>query len=435
MPRSSSRVKKLHSLQKALKSGISLRLLFDGSDDESVAEDVDLLNASLIDEYQELLSKRYSFRGSYRKARYSRFVDDLETNENNNGAAPWLTDKEFLQKYRMSHESFLKIVDLIKDNDIFKQKARGRKQVSIQYQLMVLLKYLGTEGSGASNPGLRNTFGIGRGTAEKYRQRVVHALLMLSDRVIIWPDANERRCIAARMQNEFKFPNCVGLMDGTLFPLRTRPEREDAPDYSGRKYQYSLSTLIVCDDQRLIRYYLAGWPGSAHDNRIFRNSRIAQHPDDFFSDLEYLLVDSAFEASPFIIPAFKKPQNLPMPREQEVFNHALGAPRVASEHCIGLLKGRFPWLRSIPCKLTQDVNCMRRTLHYIECCIILHNLLVQHTDHVEPEAWGADLDEFSDIDDPERAEEFGLHNPIPPQANHGHRRQQLCNYVNETHLM
>ena len=47
-------------------------------------------------------------------------------------------------------------------------------------------------------------------------------------------------------------------MDGTLFPLASRPRTEDAPDYSGRKHAYSLSALIVCDDRRRIRYMKQG---------------------------------------------------------------------------------------------------------------------------------------------------------------------------------
>ena len=53
----------------------------------------------------------------------------------------------------------------------------------------------------------------------------------------------------------------LGLRMALFFPLVFCPERQDSPDFSGRKFAYSLSVLIVCDDQRLIRYYLAGWPG------------------------------------------------------------------------------------------------------------------------------------------------------------------------------
>ena len=120
----------------------------------------------------------------------------------------------------MSRTSFHAIYDLIKDHSVFAEKTNnGRGQASVKYQLMVLLKYLGTEGSRGSNLNLCSVFGIGEGTAELYRDRVVEALLSLQEATITWPDAAERKAIAERFDNHFGWPHCVGIIDGTLFPL------------------------------------------------------------------------------------------------------------------------------------------------------------------------------------------------------------------------
>jgi hypothetical protein len=75
---------------------------------------------------------------------------------------PWLNDEAFLQKYRMSRKSFYALLDLIKVHPVF-HTARRRKQAPVAHQLMTWLKYVGTEGSGASNANQRNTFGfVGR---------------------------------------------------------------------------------------------------------------------------------------------------------------------------------------------------------------------------------------------------------------------------------
>ena len=100
---------------------------------------------------------------------------------------------------------------------------------------MVLLKYVGIEGAGASNLNQRQTFGVGYGTAELYRRRVTIALRSYAAQLIKWPDAKERRHISGEIQAKFDFPHCVGIADGTLFPLAFEPQTEDAPDYSGRK--------------------------------------------------------------------------------------------------------------------------------------------------------------------------------------------------------
>jgi DDE superfamily endonuclease len=113
-------------------------------------------------------------------------------------------------------------------------------------------------------------FLIGRGTPDSYKCRCITAPRSLRESVSCWPDDNERKDIAKRMFTQYDWVNCVGVVDGTLFPLTYEPRSEDAPDYHGRKFQYSLSTIIVNDNQKRIRHYLAGFPGSAHDNRIIR---------------------------------------------------------------------------------------------------------------------------------------------------------------------
>jgi hypothetical protein len=73
---------------------------------------------------------------------------------------------------------------------------------------------------------------------------------------------------------------------------------------------------------------------------------------DFFSHLEYLLGDSAYSCSSVMVQAFKKhPGCAHLPRDQENFNTRLAKVRIVSEHCIGILKGRFGCLKRSNIKL------------------------------------------------------------------------------------
>ena len=81
------------------------------------------------------------------------------------------------------------------------------------------------------------------------------AIHPLQNKYYQWPDKDEWKAIAQWIQQKFLFPNCV---DGILNPFTYEPQTEDAGDYSGHKYGYSLSTLIVCDDMPCISYYVAG---------------------------------------------------------------------------------------------------------------------------------------------------------------------------------
>jgi hypothetical protein len=431
-------------------------------EDDELEDDVD---AWAFGKLCEAKSRRYSTKRKYRKYTTNHFSEDLlvastppvqqeeggggqhqhqqedeeveeekndDEEENEGEKVPFLTDDEFLQKYRMGRAAFNGLVGLIKDHVVFKRGSRGRPQAAPEYQLMVFLKYIGTEGGGSSNPDLRNTFRMGRGTVDLYKKRVVKAIRSLRDRYYKWPNSDERAQIAERIRKEYGFPNCCGMADGTLNPLAFEPQTIDAPDYSGRKYGYSLSTLVVNDDRKRIIYYLAGWPGSAHDNRVFRNSKLCQKPSEFFSPTQYLLGDSAFACMPFMVSAYKKPQGAAIPREQEVFNGALSRPRVMSEHTIGIWKGRFPWLKSIRMPITDDKRTLRNILQFMDATVILHNYLIECADSI-PNSW-MDDDDASAVGDA-ITETDELNRSLAVGAPDDTRRRQLTNYFNEWYIL
>ena len=389
--------------------------------------------------YNYLLSHRYHFpRQSYRKfTLFDQFEIDLTTPENNlNDPAPagFLNDNEFCQKYCMSRNSLRKLADLIKGHKAFNPGSKTKHQADPMKQLMCLLVYLSTEGTGASNPMLRSIFKKGRGTFENFKNRCIDAIIdCLGKTYYSWPIEGERKEIAKRFKKEFGWPNCVGIIDGTLLPLALKPESMNAPDYHGRKYNYSLTVLIINDDKRRIRYFLAGWPGRTHDNRVLRNSRVGVNPSVFFNQNEYILGDSAYEAQWYCIPAFKKPAGLPIAQERSRFNDLLKSPRVSSEHTIGMWKGRFPWLRSIQMKIKDDDKSLEKILRIIAVTVMLHNFLIEENDEFE-DSWYDFDDAISDVDedvldDPNDE----LNRPAHHDSNL--RRNQLINYFNENNML
>ena len=116
-------------------------------------------------------------------------------------------------------------------------------------------------------------------------------------------------------------------MDGTLFPLNTKP-RLHGETYFTRKGNYCVHMLIVCDDTARIIYYIAGWPGSVHDNRVWKNCNLFLNCQDFFSAGEYILTDSAFIASKHVMPAFKgmAGSNTNTEINRQAFNDLLAKP-------------------------------------------------------------------------------------------------------------
>ena len=100
---------------------------------------------------------------------------------------------------------------------------------------------------------------------------------------------------------------------------------------------------------------------------------------EYFTHKEYILSDSALENSNFVVPAFKKPPLRPMPKDKDKFNTRLASAWITAEHTIGILKGRFRWLTGIHMRICEDKESMLRILKYIDCCTIMHNLLINES--------------------------------------------------------
>jgi hypothetical protein len=420
------------------------RSVFEDKDGPNLMEDA--LDAAVGSALAKVARQRYLHRHSRNRKGKSRviFEEDLqekpaEEEESSSGSEekqPWLNDTEFLQKYRMSRSGFNRLVELIQDHPIFSSKFR---QQAVAYQLMVWLKYAGTEGSGKnSNNNQRNTFKIGYGTSDVCRRRVTVALKSLTSQYYYWPDADQRLKIAEEMFRSHDFPHCVGIADGTLFPLAFEPETEDAPDYSGRKYGYSLSVMIICDNKRKVRHYLAGFPGSAHDNRIYKATKLVTNPGNYFSSREYLIGDSAFENSSTMVSAFKKPKGAVIAARNEKFNEKMAKLRIISEHTISVLKGWFPWLRSIRLKIKEDKSSLRNKLHMIDATIVLHNILLEWGEEERKEWLEEEDTDPIDLDDPLNSPYLdgdALNTALPAGAPKDERRTRLMYYFEEHHYL
>jgi len=198
----------------------------------------------------------------------------------------------------------------------------------------------GASGSDANYKKVASRFAILHGLVQIFVDRCTRAIIStLQSQVILWPDDAERKIIANRFQDKYGFANCVGIVDGTLFPL----PRVYGEEYWYRIGGYSLYCQIICDDEMHIFDYLVGYPGSVHDNCVWMKMDQHSHFFNYFSRLQYLLADSAFTTSVHLIVAFKRLRGIcVLPENQLLFNTCLAKARIKIEHCIGLLKNRFP---------------------------------------------------------------------------------------------
>ena len=105
--------------------------------------------------------------------------------------------------------------------------------------------------------------------------------------------------------------------------------------------------------------------------------QIAQQPQHFFDQNQFLLADSAYASDQYTIPAYKGKELLD--RQNVDFNYRLAQSRVRIEHAIGILKGRFASLREMRTQIRNRKE-MKVAIKWIISCVVLHNLLADLKD-------------------------------------------------------
>jgi hypothetical protein len=109
-----------------------------------------LLAACVHQQFRCRQQSRYTQPQRCRRQPLNVFLEGLSTNQDCNY---WLSNDEFLCKYRVSRESLHEITQEIKDDLIFARAQRGRRQMPVKHQLMIWLHFIGHEGNTCPNQG------------------------------------------------------------------------------------------------------------------------------------------------------------------------------------------------------------------------------------------------------------------------------------------
>ncbi|MBW0482923.1 hypothetical protein O181_022638 [Austropuccinia psidii MF-1] len=279
--------------------------------------------------------------------------------------------RRYPSHYMTTHESFEKLVAQIQDDKTF-QNSSQNKQRNPAIQLAVALSRLGSNGNGAALGKIGMLFGIRHGAIVLYTQRVIEILMKFKCKAIVCPTTEQQREMSQVMQAE-AFPGCIGFIDGSLIPL-SQCSPHDGEAYFDCKKRYSMSIQLVCDIDKEFNALHVGCTGSLHDSNVYQNIKIEQTPQDFYEKDQYLLADSAYASSPWVVPAYKGvvAQN----EASFSFNYCLEKSRVRIKHAIGILKGRWFSLHKMGNQM-RDNNEVEYFVSWVVSCLILHNMLAQ----------------------------------------------------------
>ncbi|XP_064384383.1 uncharacterized protein LOC135333340 [Halichondria panicea] len=249
-----------------------------------------------------------------------------------------------------------------------------RKAVPVEKRVAITLWYLATNSDYRT---IGHLFGVSKATVCIVVKEVCAAIVdVLMPRCVRIPTGHDLRTVVDGFENDFGFPQCAGVVDGTHIPI-VSPEYCPA-DYYNRKGWHSVILQGTVDNAGKFTNIYIGWPGRVHDARVFVNSSLYMKGQGgtLFPDWKQticgqavpllVLGDPAYPLLPWLLKAFIDHGSLTA--EQKLFNYRLSKARVIVEHAYGRLKGRWRCLLKRNDVLIRDVPCL------IAACCVLHNI-------------------------------------------------------------
>ena len=280
--------------------------------------------------------RREQFRR--RRQRHRRKAEDLLKESVDDGL--------FAREFRMSHDSFRKLVNLLRDDLVPKNIKRSRTDyIDPTSKVMMTLRWL----AGGSYIDQCRIHGVSVSVFFKCTKQVVRAICKHPEiGYAKWPETLEE-CEAyasewAELSGPFAtrglFTTVVGMLDGiligTLSPSKKEATNQD--DYrSGHKKRIGLNCQAMCDAKLRFIFVSVLCPGKTHDLTAYEHSRLSKLveslPEGYFCG-----GDNAYVNSEHLI--------VPLPgralsEEDDAFNFYFSQLRIRIECAFGLLVARW----------------------------------------------------------------------------------------------
>src|ERR1043165_8265974 len=340
--------------------------VFEDSDDESNGSE----KKFEAEEAKEAEDNELVFLGLslllYSRYLESRIYNVAKSQEWWHSIVPKYDDIRFKKIMRMDSQSFQNLLIKIRSHLIF-QSTGNKQQAPVELQLAIFLRRIGSKDEIFS---ICSRYGISEGTVYLYCKRVMIVIFSLKCELVKWPTGELRRMVHLGFNNIGGFNNVIGAIDGTHIILGIAPLKQ--PEiYWNRKKKYSIQCQAIVDHCGVFIDYKIGWSGSVHDAKVYRNSFFYQNVSTLINGWDYLLGDSAYPLSTFLIKPFNNPEN----NLQTQFNIKHSLHRVVVENAFGRLKNRFGCLKEL------NVRKISSAVRITECCMILHNFLETNNDN------------------------------------------------------
>jgi hypothetical protein len=275
------------------------------------------------------------------------------------------SDSRFIAMVRMSKVAMRTLCAELREADVI----RDTRTITVEEMMCITMKILGQNCSVRS---CADRFQHSTSTISDVFEKSLIAIMTLKDSFIKLPDDRIAEGIYDDPRMWPYFRDCLGALDGSHILLEV--DAEMTVRCRNRKGLISQNVLAACDFDLTFQYVLAGWEGSAHDGRVFRDAR---SKDFVIPDGKYFLGDAGYGLSKKVLTPYRgvryhlKEQHragrAPETKE-ELFNLRHAQLRNAIERIFGVLKNRFRILRSASQYSYDKVTLI------VYVCVILHNI-------------------------------------------------------------
>nr|XP_023017934.1 protein ALP1-like [Leptinotarsa decemlineata] len=171
-----------------------------------------------------------------------------------------------------------------------------------------------------------------------------------------------------------RFPRVIDAIDCTLVRI-DYVGGSVAEIFRSRKNFLALNVQTVSDANLRIKNIVARWPGSAHDETIFKNSILKNEFERDEYEPYILIRDSGYHLEPYLTTKLRRV----MMNAENLYNESIIRTRNVVERQYGVWKKQFPVL-SVGMRLKLNT-----IIAVIIATAVLHNMAIDWSDEPLPE--------------------------------------------------
>ena len=273
-----------------------------------------------------------------------------------------LDDIEIFNKYtRLPRQVILDLIETL-ETDLLRTTQRSCA-LSVVTQVFTSLRYFA---SGSFYLDVGDNHGISKASVSRALHRVTAAIISHAGNYIHFSnEPNFVRILKASFYEIAGMPNVIGLVDGTMIPIKA--PNLDEFTYVCRKGYHALNVQIVCGPSMEILDVVSKYAGSAHDSFVWGNCGLQHRLENGDFNGGFLLGDSGYPLKPYLL----TPVMNATTRPQQRYNSSHKRTRCLVERCIGVLKSRFGGTMQFAPNFCAQIII-------IVACTILHNICIQN---------------------------------------------------------